>query len=110
MSGFTLKWFLKDNNGTQVTEKLPARQEDLKRETSTPSYKEPLLHDMVHLARELRLQNMTHDEILTKVILSESEKHSLSDDEEMCSMEQIKQGSYRPGVFEKVMANVNTNR
>ena len=67
-SGFSLNWFLKDSNGSQVTEKLPARREDWKKETLNPSYKEPLLHDMVQLAKELRLQNKAKEEILKEVI------------------------------------------
>ena len=64
---------------------------------------------MVQLARELRLQNKTHDEILTKVILKKSEKHTMPDDYEMCSMKQIKSG-YRRRIFDKVLSNVNTRR
>ena len=108
-SGFSLNWFLKDSNGTQVTETLPARPEDWKKETPTPSYKEPLLHDMVHLARELRLKNKTHDEILTKVILKKSEKHTMPDDYEMCAMKQIRSG-YRRRIFDTVLSNVSTRR
>ena len=68
ISGFTVNWFLKDSNGTQTTEKLPARQEDWKREVPIPAFKDPLFQDMVELAKELRSQNMTKEEILTEVI------------------------------------------
>ena len=64
---------------------------------------------MDHLARELRLQNVTHDEILTRVILKKSEKH-MPDDDEMCSMEQIESGYYRRRIFDKVRSDVDTRR
>ena len=57
--GFTLNWFLKDRNGTITTEKLPARKDDWNRETPSPAYKEPVLYEMVELAKELRLQSLT---------------------------------------------------
>ena len=62
-TGFTLNWFLKDINGSQLTEKLAPRQEDWEQEFPTPNYKQPVA-EMVQLARQLRLQNMTEEEIL----------------------------------------------
>ena len=74
MSGFTLNWFLEDINGSRLTEKLAARQEDWKQEITTPKYEQPLFAQMVQFARQLRLQNMTKKEILKEVI-REKVKH-----------------------------------
>ena len=108
--GFTLHWFLKDINGTQVTEKLPARQEDWKIETPTPAYKQPLLDDMVQLAKELRLQNMTKKEILTQVIRRKLHTKMVADtDGDVCFMEQAKvEGQKR--VSSNILAMVNTSK
>ena len=88
MSGFTLNWFLEDSNGSQLTEKLPARREDWKQKNPTPKYEQPLFAYMVQLARQLRLQNMTKEEILEEVILEKVKNVHMYDMEEMCSMGQ----------------------
>ena len=103
-SGFTLNWFLKDNNGTQVTEKLPARQEDWKREV-IPRYKDPFFHMMVQLAKELRLQNMTKKEILKEVIIRKSQTSVMTKADEMCLMGQINKEQNE--VFSKVLSSLH---
>ena len=68
ISGFSLNWFLRDSNGTKVTKELPARKEDWKYDISTRGYEEPLLQDMVQLARDIRLQSLTKADILREII------------------------------------------
>ena len=51
MTGFNLNWFLKDKNGSQLTDKLPPRQEDWKQEIPTPKYEQHWLEEMVQVAR-----------------------------------------------------------
>ena len=97
-SGFTLNWFLMNRNGTQSSERLPAREEDWRQEVPTPRYKDPMLQDMMEIAKELRLQNMTKEEILTMII---KQKGMPSDDEE-CPMEQVKPGRFRNAIFSNV--------
>ena len=63
MTGFSLNWFLEDINSNQLTEKLLPRQENWKQEGPTPEYERTLLREMTQLARQLRLQNLTKDEI-----------------------------------------------
>ena len=68
ISGFSLKWFLENTNRTQTMEKLPARYEDWKQDVPTPRYKEPLLHDLAKLAKELRLKNVAKKDIFTRIV------------------------------------------
>ena len=108
--GFTLHWFLKDSNGTKTTKKLPARKEDWKRELPFPGYKDPMLQDIVELAKELRLQNMSKEEILTKVIYKKVQNKATPAHHAECSMGQVKPGRHRNVVFSKVFDDINTNK
>ena len=91
MSGFTLNWFIEDSNGTRLTEKLPPRAEDWKPDVQqVPRYREPLLADMVQLARKLRMQNMTSEQIKDKVIQEKMQNISILADESLCSFDRIK--------------------
>ena len=87
MTGFTLDWFLKNRNGSQITEKLPPRQEDWKQKVPTPNYTQPLA-EMAQLARQLRMQNMTK-KILAEVIHKKFQNIKLLEEDEMCSMGQV---------------------
>ena len=106
ISGFSLKWFLKDSNGTVVTEKLPARQEDWKRETPTPSYKQPLLQDIVQLARELRLQNKTG---FFQEVIYQKLQTGIMTENGVCSMGQVKADEQKR-VVSKVGFTFNTTK
>ena len=108
ISSLTLNWFLKDSNGTKITEKLPARQEDWKQEVQTPLYKDLLLHDMVKLAMKLRLQNMIKEEILEEVIYQKSQMRIIPDVNQMCEMGQVKPKEHG-GVFSAFVSNASTN-
>ena len=110
VTGFTLNWFLEDRNGNQVTERLPSRAEDWKQKVPTPKYEQPLLAEMVQLARQLRLQNMTEDEILEEVIHKKLQNIKIFDEDGMCSMEQVKPENLEK-VFSslKLVLNVNMN-
>ena len=102
-SGFTLNWFLKDSRGIQVTENLPPRQEDWKQSYATPDHRQPLLLDMVQLAKEVRLQNISKEEILITFIQKKSQKDTMPEIDEACSMEQVKEGQYQDELFSKVL-------
>ena len=68
-SGFTINWFLKESNGSRLTEILPARAEDWKPEEPTANQKQPLFHEMVKLAQYRRIKyNMTGQQVSEKVI------------------------------------------
>ena len=89
--GFILNWFLKDRNGTQLTEKLPSRQEDWNQEIQIPMYKQPMLSEMVQLAQHLRTkENMTREEIVRNVLDEKLRNISILLGPEACSMGQIK--------------------
>ena len=92
MTGFNLHWFLKDSNGTQLTEKLPPKQEDWKPDglIPAPKYVQPLLAEMVQLARHLRVKhNKTNEQILEKVIRWKIENIGILTESRKCSMNQI---------------------
>ena len=67
-SGFTINWSLESSNGSQLTEKLPARAKDWKKEIPTPKYLEPSLATAVQMAQHLRQENLTNEELLEEVI------------------------------------------
>ena len=74
-----------------MTEKLEPKKEDWKLEGLTPDYKQPLLADMVQLARQQRVNfTMTREEIVDAVIRGKMQNISVLEEAEMCSMNQIK--------------------
>ena len=107
-SGFTLNWFLRDRNGTQLTEMLPAREQDWKQTVPTPEYQQPLLQELVKLARDLQLQNMKREQILKEVILQKSQLSIIPKIDDMCSLGQVK-ADKQAGVYSKLVFNVNTS-
>ena len=109
MTGFTLNWFLEDHNGNQLTEKLPPKEEDWKQEVPTPKYEQPLLADMVQLARQLRLQNMSKKEILETVIHEKLKNIKILEEKEMCFMGNIKPQK-QIKAFSKLTSNLNTHK
>ena len=60
-----------------MSEKLPARQDDWELDIAEPVFKEPFLYDMVQLANKLRLQNLTREEMLTKVIYDKVQRNAM---------------------------------
>ena len=90
LSGFTLNWFLKDSNGTKLTEKLPARQADWRHEVSIPKYKQNLLDQAVAMAQFSRTKkNMTREQTLDKLIEAKMNLATFLKEPGMCSMDQI---------------------
>ena len=88
MTGFTLNWFLEDIDGNQLTENLPPRQEDWTR--VTPKYKQPLLAEIIQLARHLReKQNMTSEQVLDKVMQGKMQNIDILQRSGMCFSDQI---------------------
>ena len=109
MTGFKLNWFVKDKNGSRLTEKLPPKQEDWKQEVPTPKYELPSLFEMVQLARQLRLQNVTKEVVLEEVIHNKWQEINTFEEDGMCSMGQI-QPQKQKEAFAKLVPNVDTNK
>ena len=103
---FKLNWFLADNNGSRLTKELPSRAEEWKPEVPTPKYEHPILVEMVQLARQLRMHNMTRDQILDKVIREKMVNISILEEEETCWLEQIYSESLTE-VFSKLVPLVD---
>ena len=92
--GFTLDWFLEDDTGRSLTEKLPSKPEDWldNVHVQTPRYirEQPFLVKMVRIAQQLRMQNMTSEQIITKIIKDKVEginRRGFSFMEGICSKE-----------------------
>ena len=68
VTGFRLNWFIQDINGTKLTETLPARTHDWKSLEVSSNYTDDLLNKSVQLANQLRQQNMTQEDMVTKVV------------------------------------------
>ena len=109
MSGFTLNWFVKNKNGSRLTEKLPPKQEDWKQEVPTPKYELPSLFEMVQLARQLRLQNVTKEVVLEEVIHNKWQEINTFEEDLMCSMGQIHPQKQKEA-FAKLVPNVDMNK
>ena len=105
-SGFSLNWFIRSSNGTQVTKKLPARPEDWKN-TPTPLYKQTLLHNTIRNARELRLQNRTK-EMLPEVIYQKLQTSVVAEPGYMCLRGQVRTEKQKQ-VFSNILSNVTKN-
>ena len=90
MTGFTLNWFLKDINGTQLTEKLPPRQDDWKQEVPTPKYEQTLLAQMVQLARQPRFKDLTKEQIFETVVQQKVKDVKKLAEDRVCSLDQVK--------------------
>ena len=89
MPGFSLDWFLADENGTRLAEKLPPRPEDWRPHVTAPKYERPaLLDETIEVARQLRLQNMTQEQSLEEVLQEKMQNISILEKENMCSMGQ----------------------
>ena len=71
MTGFRLSWFLRDSNGTRLTEKKPDLSADWTPKSAVPKYQDQYLLRMVQLANMARADNMTREDIL---ILTMNEK------------------------------------
>ena len=108
ISGFSLNWFLEARNGTQVTEKLPAKQEDWNQGPS-PAYKQPWLHQLVDIAMKLRLYNMTKSDILKEVIRQKSQTSAMRYVDEMCFSGQVR-ADYQKYAFSELASKAKTIR
>ena len=98
-SGITINWFLKNINDTQLIEKLPARPEDWVQDIPMPSQedfeeylenKHPLFAEIVNLAKQLRLQNLTEGEMMDVVLHRKVEHIQILEKFGICSMNQVK--------------------
>ena len=106
MTGFTLNWFLKDRNGSQLTEKLPPRQEDWKQEVPNPKYKEPLLAEMVQLAMQF---NMTNENVLEELYHKKVKIIENLEEDGVCSNERVKPENQKEP-FSKLVSYDSTNK
>jgi hypothetical protein len=68
MTGFRLRWFLRNSSGGRVTDERPARPEDWRPVGAAPRYREAFLRDMVEVARGAREGGVTAEEIMEKAL------------------------------------------
>ena len=101
MTGFRLSWRID-------TPSLIASISKQGRSIQTLQY-EKFLHDVVHLARDLRLQNMTKEEILKEVIRQKSQMRVIPELDDKCMMEQVGFYEYED-VFSTLVFNANKNQ
>ena len=109
VSTFTLNWFIETSNGTQLTDRLPAKPEDWKQDVPTPTYELKFLSKLVHLSAQLRLQNMTLQEILNKVILRKLQISKTLYKDDKCSLDQIKP-KWQEGMISTLISTFETNQ
>ena len=68
MTGLKLSWFIEDNNGTKVTERMAEKPTDWRTEPTKASYMDERLVMMVEIARQARVKNMSREELIDRVI------------------------------------------
>ena len=105
-SGFTLNWFLKDDNGTQMNDKLPARQEDWENIMVSPNYKSSMamLAQTVKLAQHLRTNmNISREQILEIVIKQKISTNSILWESKVCSAMNVMMPEYQYDAISKLL-------
>ena len=107
VTGFTLNWFLKDANGTKLTEMLPAKPEDWKTIAPAPRYEQPWFRKMVMLAKDLRMKNLTRSQIIEKVIQVKEQNIVLLSNMSQCSNGHVNSSGYLNETFTKLVASVD---
>ena len=104
MTGFRLSWFLKDSNGSRLTELKPEQPAEWKPEVPIPRYQNQYLVRLVELANTARISNMTRAEIIGKSIMKKAEEvrnGTLTSSSNTCSLGQITENHYQ-SVFEAI--------
>ena len=104
MSGFRLRWFLTDENGTKVTKERPARIEDWHIRNSSARFKEDWLVKMAELARQGRLHNLTRNEIVRRVIQKKGITIGFIQQRDMCTG---LGGQVKPEHYSKLFGNMS---
>ena len=105
MTGFSLSWFLKDSNGSRLTEVTPDLTSEWKHlEVDIPKYQNPFLETVVKLASNARLSNMSTDDVIKKVMQKKKAliTTGLFDYTSICSGGQVKQDHQS-----KIFGNIN---
>ena len=96
MTGFRLNWYLKDNNGSLITEMKPSIVTDWKSHPAAPNYQEQQLIKMVQLAQQARRQNIDKEEITRRTVFEKSKLILMGDITyaSICSGGQIRSNNY----------------
>ena len=90
----------------QTTKKYPPNPEDWKIDTPLPNFKDAWLLRMAQLGKHLRLQNLTKEEILDKVL--RNKLHIITDieDKDKCSLGEVK-SMHLDWLFSKLVPTVS---
>ena len=107
MTGFSLSWFLKDSNGSHLTEMKHDLTADWKHpEVDIPKYRNPFLETMVQLASKARLSNMSA--VMKEVIQTKKEliTNGLLNYTSICSGGQVEQ-EFQSRIFGNVNLGLN---
>ena len=94
VTGFKLNWFLKDSNGSHLTDMMSDLTGQWKHpEVDSPKYQNLFLETMVQLASKARLSNMSTDYVIKEVTKKKKEliTTKLFDYTSICSGGQVKQ-------------------
>ena len=89
MTGFRLDWFIRDRNGSRVTNGKEANDQDWQ-PLVTAKYENPWLKRLVELARQARLQNISTEGLVERSL----NNTKLSSDDTYCRDGQLQDYSY----------------
>ena len=100
MTGFKLSWSIENPS------KTPTSNDSVQPVVQTPKYQEPLLVQMVKLARQLRMQNMTKEQILDWILLEKFQNIRILEERDTCPMGQVNFG-YLDVTIAKLVASID---
>ena len=111
MTGFRLGWFLRDTNGTRLTEIKPDLPNVWNYENAVPRFKGDILRNMVKLARQARINGMSRVQILTKTVQEKANMmiNGSFQDISICSHDQV-QPQFYSQVFQDVTFGLKMNQ
>ena len=72
----------------------------------TPKYEQPLMREIVQLARQIRLQNMTDEKVMENIILGKIKAFKAQDRETVCSLNQVT-ANFQNEVFSRIMMDLS---
>ena len=107
MTGFELNWFIESRNGSRQTERLPQVAGEWRNKVSIPEYQELWLTNTSQLARHYRLQNLSREEMVQRIV----RKKMMATDfvhksDHICMGGQVKTSHFKT-LFEEVLNEVD---
>ena len=108
MTGFRLNWFILDEDGKYVLERMDDLPGDWKPKGAIPTYQEPFLIQMVQLVSRARDQNISREEVIDKFVKKKANliKTGFLQYTTMCSGGRVKEENNKD-IFSEILTNLD---